>query len=260
MKCFFAAIILGGFISNAYAQGKDSTDVDTAKKAKKVSVEVKLGSDNDSKEKKSSRFSAGFTLARFDIGLSRYLDHGSFTLSPENDFLEFESVKTHNIGFELLQMGYRFNSNFKIYLAAGIDWTHIRLKKNITFQKDQSVLTYQTEDIDFKKNRLSSQYLRIPLSFQFRTNDDEHGKKFYFVAGPEIGILLSGKQKQISDERGKVKVKDDFNFEPFRYGGFVRFGYANFGLYTKYYLSDVFAKNQGPQDFKNISFGLTFGF
>src|SRR5690606_9993806 len=152
----------------------------------KVSVEVTLGTDKDEKKKKnSSDFSIGFTLSRFDIGFSRYLDNGSFTLSPQTDFLEFEGWKTHNIGFEFFQMGYRFNPNFKVYIAGGLDWTHIRLKQSISFQKDQPELTYIDEDIDFKKNRFSSQYLRIPLSFQLRTNNDKKDKRFYFVAGPE---------------------------------------------------------------------------
>jgi hypothetical protein len=246
------------------AQVKDSVKTDTLKKGKKVRIEVNIGSNEDKKDsthsKSSGKFSVGLTFARLDLGLSRYLDNGSFTLSPANDYLEFENWKTHNVGFEFFQMGYRFNNNFKIYLGAGLDWTHIRLKRNITFQKDKPTLSYVTEDIDFKKNRFSSQYLRVPLSFQLRTNDDEGGKRFYFVAGPEVGFLLNGKQKQVSDEGGKVKVKDDFNFEPFRYGGFVRLGYSNIGLYTKYYFNDVFAKGQGPADFRNIAFGLTVGF
>jgi len=259
MKYLITALILGAGLGPVSAQ-QDSTAADTVKKEKKVSVEVTLGTDKDEKKKSSSDFFVGFTLSRFDIGFSRYLDNGSFTLSPQTDILEFEGWKTHNIGFEFFQMGYRFNPNFKVYIAGGLDWTHIRLKKNISFQKDQPELTYIDEDIDFKKNRFSSQYLRIPLSFQLRTNNDKKDKRFYFVAGPEAGFLLAGKQKQVSDERGKVKTKDDFNFAPFRYGGFVRMGYSNIGLYTKFYFNDVFAENQGPADFKNIVFGLTFGF
>lgn len=262
MKNILTAFILATSASLAFAQETDTVTTDTASKDKRVSVEIRVGSDeNDSSfDKKPSKFSVGFTLSRLDFGLSRYLDNGSFTLSPANSFLEHESWKTHNIGFEFFQMGYRVGDNFKVYVGAGLDWNHIRLKKNVTFQKDQATVTPTEEEIDFKKNRFSSQYLRIPLSFQLRTNRDEKGKRFYFVAGPEVGFLLAGKQKQISDERGKVKVKDDFNFDPFRYGGFVRMGYSNIGLYAKYYLNDVFADNQGPKDFKNLSFGLTFGF
>lgn len=254
-------------ISTGYSMDKNKALTDSTKTDRKTkTVIISIGeSDNkqdktDSVKRPSSRFSMQLTFARVDLGLSTYIDNGSFTLSPENGKLEHERWKTHNFGFELLQTGYRFNSYFKIYLAAGLDWNHIRLKQNVSIVPDQPVLTIKDEDIDFKKNRLSSTYLRIPLSFQIRGKDDQRGNKVYFVAGPEVGFLLNGKTKQVSKELGKVKYKDDFNFNPFRYGAFVRFGYDNIGLYAKYYANDVFADNQGPKDFRNFNFGLMVGF
>lgn len=240
---------------------------DTLKKDKRGRITIEFGKKDTVKKdtvekefKPSSKFSAQFTLARIDIGLSTYTDNGSFTLSPANSYLENETWKSSNFGLEVFQMGYRFNSYFKVYLAAGLDWNHMRLKENITFQKKEPTLTYINEPIEFKKNRFSSQYLRVPLSFQLRTKDDEKGNKFNFVFGPEVGFLLNGKVKQVSNERGKEKFKDDYNFNPFRYGAFARLGYSGMGVYAKYYMNDVFADGQGPVDFKNLSFGLMFGF
>jgi len=238
---------------------------DTVKKAKS-SITIKISSDesgeskNDTLKSSSSKFTFQFIAARIDIGLSTYTDKGSYTLSPANSYLEHQTWKSSNFGFEFFQMGYRFSNYFKIYMGAGLDWNHMRLKQNITFQKDKPALTYVTETVDFKKNRFSSQYLRIPLSFQLRTNDDRKGDKLNFVFGPEIGFLLNGKVKQVSSTNGKDKFKDDFNLNPFRYGAFARVGYGGTGLYVKYYANDVFADGQGPKDFKNLSFGVMFGF
>ena len=55
-------------------------------------------------------------------------------------------------------------------------------------------------------------------------------------------------------------TEDDYNLEPFRYGANIRIGYGGAGLFLKYYMNDVFAKGQGPADYKNLNFGLTFGF
>ncbi len=272
MKHTITTIMLGLCCALSYAQEKDTVNADTTKRERKVTVEVTIGgsdntgsanekSEKDKKKDESGKFTAGLTFARVDIGISKYLDKGSFTLSPANEFLEFENFKTHNVGFEFFQLGYRFSNNFKIYMGAGADWNHIRLKKNITFKADQPTLTWFEDTVDFKKNRFSATYLRIPLSFQLRSNSDKKGNQFFFVAGPEIGFLINGKQKQKSEGRGKVKVRDDFNLNPFRYGAFARLGYDNWGVYAKYYLNDVFADKQGPTtDFKNISIGLTFGF
>ena len=205
-----------------------------------------------------ARFVGGLTFTRLDIGFSKLIDNGQFDLSPTNEFLDYRAGKTSNLSFDIVQFGYRFNSNVKVYIAGGFDWTHIRLKKNITMQKDLQQLTYTTDAINYTKNRFSSSYLHVPLNFEFRTGESDKGKRFYFVIGPEVGFLLNGKVKQISDEHGKVKVKDDYNFAPFRYGGTVRIGWNSLAVFAKYYGSDMF--DSTPQKgLKNMAFGLTFG-
>jgi hypothetical protein len=260
MKHLLIGLLVGSCILSAKAQ---DAKTDSAKRVKSVSVTVKaIARDTVALDtiKPSSKFSIQLTLARLDLGLAKFTDKGSFTLSPANQYLETTTWKTNNVGFEFFQMGYRFNHNFKVYLGGGIDWTHMRLKNNITIKSDSPVLDTIRENISFKKNRFSSTYLRVPLSIQLRTNDDQKGNKIYFVFGPELGFLINGKVKQVSNERGKEKTKDDFNLNPFRYGAFARLGYDNFGVYVKYYTSNVFADNQGPDDFRNINFGIMLGF
>ncbi len=204
----------------------------------------------------------GLIFEHFDIGFSKYHNGSDFTTPTGYDYLETNNWKTSNIGFDLLQMGIRFNSNFKIMLAAGLDWNHMRLKQDVTVLSGKSTLSIDPtpSTIKYDKNRLSSRYLRVPLYFEYRTPKNDKGKGASIVFGPEIGFLLDGKLKQKSGENGKEKTKDDFNFEPFRYGANIRIGYGGAGLFLKYYMNDVFAKNQGPADYKNLNFGLTFGF
>lgn len=269
MKQILVIALLSAFATEGIAQNKKDTVLvvtrDTSEKDQK-SVTIKLmdqNKDEDNSEDENQtkgKFSSQFIAARFDIGLSTYTDNGSFTLSPANSYLERETWKSSNFGFEFFQIGYRFSSYFKIYAGAGLDWNHMRLKNNITIQQDKPTLSYTTDAVDYKKNRFSSQYLRIPLSVQLRTKQDKNGDKLNFVFGPEIGFLLNGKVKQVSSENGKDKFKDDFNLNPFRYGAFARLGYGGTGVYVKYYANDVFADGQGPTDFKNLSFGLMFGF
>lgn len=259
MKIKLIALVCCFIGTNTFAQ-ESKSDSTTNKKSVTLKIPEFKTSKKDSSKSSSSYFTIQLTLSRVDLGLARFTDNGSATLSAENQFLETYTWKTHNFGFEFFQMGYRFNHNFKVYLGTGMDWTHMRFKKDITLLPDQPSLDTIQEAIDFKKNRFTSTYLRVPLSFQIRTNDDKRGNKMYLVFGPEIGFLINGKTKQVSDERGKQKVKDDFNLNPLRYGGFARFGYDDFGLYIKYYTSDVFADNQGPKGLKNINFGVMVGF
>ncbi len=205
-------------------------------------------------------FNFGITFSRFDIGLATLIDNGSFTLSPQNQFLSYRQWKTSNVGFDLVQFGYRFDNHFKMYISGGFDWTLIRLRENVTIQKGGPSLTYINDNVEFSKNRFSSTYLRIPLSFEFRTSENSNGKRFRFITGPEVGLLMGGRVKQISEERGKQKIDDDYHFTKMRYGAFGRLGYGSAGIFAKYYLNDMFENSPAQAGLKNFSFGFTFGF
>jgi hypothetical protein len=218
---------------------------------------------NDSTRYKSSIYPKayiGITFARFDLGLATLVDNGSFTLSPQNQFLRYRSWKTSNVGFDVFQMGVKFSRSFKIYLSGGFDWTLIRLRDNITILPNAPVLSYRVDNIDYSKNRFSSSYLRIPLSFDFRSKEDARGNRFHFVFGPDGGFLLDGMVKQISQEFGKQKIDDTYHFITFRYGGFFRIGYGDFGIFAKYYFNDMFENSPAQAGLKNFSFGFTLGF
>jgi len=251
-----------------HAQKKDSTD------NKNVTININIGgkrilshtkkdslkrdSINKANDTNASFLFGGVTFTRLDIGFSKLVDNGSFALSPTNQFLDYRASKTSHVSFDVLQLGYRLNPQFKIYIAAGFDWTIIRLRQEITMQKNTPALTYITEPINFNKNRFSSSYLHIPLNFEFRTKIDKNGNRLSVVVGPEVGFLLNAKVKQISNERGKVKATDDYNFAPFRFGGTLRVGYKGMGIFLKYYTTDMF--DSAPQKgLKNMAFGLTFG-
>ena len=266
-RLIFTALLVSGLASvmasGAFAQ-QDTVFKDNVAK-KKAKYNLTIGGGNliskvsDSTETaKKGRFVGGVTFTRVDLGFSRLIDNGSFNLSPNNDFLDYKGGKTSTFSFDVLQFGYRFNSNFKVYVAGGFDWTLIRLRKDITIAKNSSEFVYTEQPVHFSKNRFSSSYVHIPLNFEFRTNQSAKGKRFYVVLGPEVGFLLNGKIKQVSDERGKEKQYDSYHFQSVRYGGTVRFGYGGLGLFTKYYFNDMFTTNQ-QAGVKNMSFGVTFG-
>lgn len=268
---FSLIFLLGSQFSKASANtdAEDllfQTDTVDSTKNNKTSVTFTWGknekssSDTIRTKSKAPGVSYGLTLSRFDLGFSKLVDNGSFTLSDQNSFLDYHGWKTSTVGFDILQFGYRFNSNFKIYLSGGFDWTHLRLTRDITIRKDAPTLQYDESDIEFEKNRFSSTYIRIPLSFEWRSKDDNRGKKFRIIAGPDFGFLVNGKVKQKSSENGKQKFNDNYHFTKFRYGGFARLGYGSTGIFAKYYLNDMFENSPAQEGLQNMSFGVSFGF
>ncbi|MBG6236934.1 hypothetical protein IWX76_003536 [Pedobacter sp. CAN_A7] len=276
MKNLLIAALLVGGLAGAMTQPLQAQETDTLKRetdsttnnkekvltirwGKKKSTVIASKTDSAKlREASKGRFIGGITFTRVDLGFSKLIDNGSFSLSPTNDFLSYKGVKTSTVSFDVLQFGYRFNPHFKVYVAGGFDWTLIRLRNDITIQQATPNLEYVEEDIRFSKNRFSNSYAHIPLNFEFRSKENEKGKRFYFIVGPEVSFLLNGKVKQVSDENGKVKYKDDYNFQPFRYGGTARIGYGGLGLFTKYYFNDMF-DSPAQKGLRNMSFGITFG-
>lgn len=212
------------------------------------------------KKRVTSRPIFGITFSRVDLGLVKLVDNGSFNLSPPNDDLAYRQGKTVNFGFDVMQAGYRFNDHFRIFLSGGFDWTYIRLQEDIVFQENTTPLAWDHSPTDYDKNRLTSTYLRLPLTFEFRSKYHGGLGRFRFAFGPEAGVLLKGTQRLKSGEFGRQKFRDNFNFSSFRYGGFARIGAGRLGVYTKYYFNDIFENSPDQAGLQSFVFGLMLGF
>ncbi|MDB4999306.1 MAG: PorT family protein [Mucilaginibacter sp.] len=89
-----------------FAQNSTTDSIKThndSVKTKKVKVKLGFGEDvagvsvNDRDTayhaSKAPGFSFGLTFTRFDLGLATLIDNGSFTLSPNNQFLSYRQWK-----------------------------------------------------------------------------------------------------------------------------------------------------------------------
>lgn len=191
------------------------------------------------------------------FGWNRFMDNGSVGVSKANADLTLD--KGPEFSIYPLAGGVYLNKkhSLKIYTALGLDYNTYHFERDITLLKGKDELTYVMDDSKhFSKNLLRSTYVTMPLLFVIRP---AKGSKFEINAGVEGGILVGAKTKQISSEDGKVKVNGTFNLNPVRYGLRFGLGYDNLNIYAKYYLSDVFAKGEGPEDFKTVAIGISFG-
>lgn len=250
-------------INNSVASENFTTILDTTQVVTKESknISLNIGVDDSEKTVKYPRTFGGLTFSRIDWGFSRLMDHGSFNLSEDNSFLSYK--KASNFGFDIAQFGVRFNDRFKTYLSAGFEWNYLRLKQNILLDQNSQYLNYETIDknvADYKKNILTSTYLRLPLTFEWRSAQNHNGDRLKVAFGAMTGILLKGTQRLKSDADGKQKFKNNFNLASFQYGPFVRVGFDNFGIFGKYYVNDMFEKSPEQKGLNNFTFGLTLGF
>lgn len=214
---------------------------------------------NSSKNRSGGIFGVG--IYRIDLGLTKPIGPDGFSMTGENEILKYRPGKTMNFGFDVIQAGYRFNKNFRIFLSGGFDWTYYRLRNDLIFDPNGSPYeTHEEADAPLKKNRLTSTYLRLPLAFEYRTNHSSSSNRIKISAGPVAGFLLKGTQRYKMEGVGKVKRKGDHDFATFQYGAFARFQVGNLGAYSRYYFNDIFENSPDGAGLQNFTFGLTFDF
>ncbi len=120
----------------------------------------------------------------------------------------------------------------------GAEMNNFRFANNISY-----VPGYQTtiirDSIGFRKNKLFSEYLTVPLMLNFNTSPYHHNRAFQISFGVSGGYLFKSRTKQISDERGKVKDNDAFNLNTWRGSLVGEIGIGGLKFYGSYSLTPL---------------------
>jgi hypothetical protein len=174
--------------------------------------------------------------------------------------LELNTSNSANLHLHIVQQSVRlYRNNIRLVYGVGIDFNNYRFNKNVNLAPDSIPLKSTINTIDYKKNKLVTQYLTVPLMLDFNFGKKDDGFKLAF--GGNFGYLIGSHQKlKWSDNTGKnkIKVRDDFNLEQFRMGYEVQFGYGAVMLYGKYFPQSIFQANEGP-DLRTVSAGIMIG-
>lgn len=212
--------------------------------------------DDDKFDFPKNKFSVKVSyLDGLDKGFVTFIDDGKFTLSPANDDFNLIFEKSSNMRLRVLNAQLQLAGPcLMLKTGAELDWNNYRFRRNITLLPNQPSATVQQESIDFKKNKLLARYIVFPLTLQSVVANSS----LKIEAGAEFNFLLDGKTKQISEERGKVKVRDNFNLNPYRVSFVGRVGFKSTILFARYHPNSIFAAGQGP-DLGTFSVGFGLG-
>lgn len=186
-----------------------------------------------------------------DLGVNGYLDYQNSLDIKGADFLELNYSKSIQFGLNLLEKDFHLYKNYvNLVIGAGFDFNHYAFNNNTTIKADTNFIWgFNDSLIDFKKNKLNVSYLKVPLMFEFNTSKNPK-RNFHIGVGGEVAYRIHAVTKQkyeLDDKHYRIKQKDDFNLEPFRYSAMVRIGYNNVTLFADYGLNRLFKKDQGPQ-------------
>jgi hypothetical protein len=112
--------------------------------------------------------------------------------------------------------------------------------------------TFQPISTDYKLNKLSLNYITVPLEFRIRS-----GKKptFRLFIGGRAGYMISSYTKYVDDET-KMKVYRIKNIDPLLYGATARIGIGRIQFTGFYGLSEIFKKDKGVPGLAPWSVGV----
>lgn len=125
----------------------------------------------------------------------------------------------------------------------GLEMYNFRFEDNISFRSTPQPMVFN-DTVNFSKNKLYVGYLTVPFMVNFNlTPLKDNGLSF--SAGVSAGYLLNSRNKQISNERGKVKYKGDFNLQPWRVAAIGELGLGPIRLYGSYSLNNLYKESTG---------------
>ncbi len=173
--------------------------------------------------------------------------------SPDSMDTGFWGSKAFNVQYIYsIRLG---KSAFSLHPGFGISTDKFSFDNNVTLVRNlnDKVSLEPLERVDFgdvKKTKLAATYLEIPLELRFHANKKNFKKSFKVAVGGKLGILISSHTKikyEKLDEGIKLKTKDNFELNRFRYGLEGSIGFAGISVYYYYGLNSLFEKGQGPE-------------
>ncbi len=215
---------------------------------------------------KNSRLQTSWLL--LDLGYSNFNDQTNYA-SPETlDFtghaqppfnsgdFAVRSGKSFDINVWLFRQRYGITKNNTFNLTYGfmIETTNFRFENNTSFLKGSGPQYVKRDTISFSKNKLAMSYFTVPVMIGFNTNPKKTG--FILNAGVSIGYMYSSRNKQISDERGKEKIKGNFNLQPWKVNFVAEAGIGFLKLYGSYAPSSMF---KSGLDMRPYTIGIRMG-
>jgi Outer membrane protein beta-barrel domain len=201
-------------------------------------------------------------------------DHLMIQLSSDHWTGMPDSISSHQTGLSrgfsiyfMLDKPFRNSPKYSIGIGAGISTSNITFKKmGVDLKAQSTLLPFQALDSTnhFKKYKLATSYLEIPLEFRLTSKPANVNKSFKAALGIKVGTLINAHTKGKGLQDKNNNLTDSFtqkeNSKRFingsRFTGTARIGYGIFSLFGTYQLNNVLKDGAGP-DMRLYQIGLT---
>ncbi len=161
-------------------------------------------------------------------------------------------------GFEFYLMKDKAFANGHIGFGYGLGFSFTDVNSNTRFDiiNGNTIMNPIADGIVYSQNKLSTNFIEVPLELRFRTSKNNNGKRLKMAVGVKASYLLQDHLKY-EDPALKVKTFDMQNLSPFRFVYEGRIGFGSFSLCGYYGINNLFKKDKGTAA---IPFGLGITF
>ena len=238
---------------------------------------ISVTAGNPRKEKPSNISTAGLVI---DLGFANWVDKTNYASatagnylvtkagSPdlaENDF-KLKTIKSVNVNIWFFMQRLNLIKHYvNLKYGLGLELNNYRFKSAVSLKED-GVNPYDAsqnidhsfifrDSISFSKNKLAADYVTIPFMLNFRTNPNFSDKGLSVSAGVSVGYLYNSRNKQISDERGKLKNHGDYDLEKWKFSYIAELGLGPVHLYGSYSPNSIF---ENGLNFMPYNVGIRF--
>ena len=187
----------------------------------------------------------------FDLGFANWRDKTVYGSPEANAYLHAEPGREFTSGDLDLKNTKSSNVNIWLFMqklnvvhhvinlkyGLGIEMYNYRYSTNISYHKSPDAYIYR-DTISFSKNKLAVDYVTVPFMINIDPTPNRR-KGFSLSVGMSAGYRYASRNKQISDERGKQKIKGDFDLNPWRFAYIAEAGLGPVRLYGSYSINTL---------------------
>lgn len=154
------------------------------------------------------------------------------------------------------------NEKRTVAIAAGFGYALHNYNYNLIVNDEGVIPEYDiiSDSTYYEKNKLSLNYLDLPIEFRWRTSTMKSHKFWRVYTGVKLSYLFYSRAKFVGDG-GKILVKNTDDLNKFRYGVYVAAGYNTWNLNVYYGLNPIFKRgsvNGSSLDMSTVNIGLMF--
>ena len=261
MKIAFTVLALAT-LTLLMAQKKDN-DTTTFNMGEKTIIIIS-SEDKDVLTHKSCTDSSDKKWPKFiiDIGANGYLnDNNDTQLYTEDELHELNYNRSRSFGVSFLGKGYESkNKHFFISPGIGMTWNNYHFDNSVSISSTNDMTSFSLDTLtNYSKNKLRVSYLEIPLVVGGVIGKGKNPLEI--EVGAIGGLMLFSVNKQKYEAAGlnyDVKVKDDYNLNPFKLDALVRVTIGDIGLFARYSFTSLYQKDKAPELYP-FALGISFG-